>query len=67
MTAINSSKTAVIDRGYYWKPIDAGASIGMKMQLINKGAGVAHSGIYTGDKHWTHYAPLPTFLKEDQS
>ena len=67
MTAINSSKTAAVDRAYHWLDIDKDTPRGVKLQLISRPAGVATYGIYTGDKHWTHWCALPTFSKEDQS
>ena len=64
-TDINSAKTAAVDRAYHWTPIDRDTPRGVKLQLISRPAGVAVYGIYTGDPHWTHYAPLPTFNKDE--
>jgi hypothetical protein len=64
MTAINSSKTAAVDRAYKWLEIDDDTPRGVKLQLISRPAGVATYGIYTGDTHWTHWAALPTFSKD---
>lgn len=64
-TSPNSDRTAVVDRTYHWLPIDANTPRGCKLQLIRKDDGVAHYGqLFSGDKHWTHWAPLPTFKKD---
>lgn len=62
MTPTNdSTRTAVVDRRYHWRPIDASTPRGTKMQLINRDAGVACYGqLGTGVHFWTHWAPLPT-------
>lgn len=64
MTAINSSKTAVVDRDYHYLKIDKDTPRGVMMLLINRRAGIPMRGIYTGDSFWTHWAPLPTFAKD---
>lgn len=58
----DSTRTAVVDRTYHWRPIDASTPRGTKLQLIHKPSGVACYG-RLGSKvdHWTHWAPLPTF------
>jgi hypothetical protein len=68
MTAINSSKTAAVDRNYHWIAIDKDTPRGVKLQLISRPAGVATYGTYTSapNAHWTHWCALPTFSK-DQS
>lgn len=64
LTANNKEGVACIDRGYHWRDIDASTSIGMKMQLINKSAGVAMYGnLMRRNNFFTHWAPLPTFAK----
>lgn len=65
MTDTNHDKTASIDRGYHWRPIDSNTPRGVKMQLINKFSGVAVYGTLGADVPWfTHWAPLPTFKKD---
>jgi hypothetical protein len=64
MNAINSSGTAAVDRAYHWLDIDADTPRGVKPQLIHRPSGVATYSIYRAADHWTHWAPLPTFLKE---
>lgn len=62
---INAAKTVAVDREYYWQPINT-CPKGVKVQLVNKGYGVAVYGQYTPkEKFWTHWAPLPVFRKED--
>jgi hypothetical protein len=67
MTSINSTRTAAVDRGYHWIAIDANTPRGVKLQLIHRPSGVATYSIYRNCDHWTHWSPLPTFSKEDQS
>lgn len=58
----DSSGSTMVDNKYHWKEITKDTPRGIKLQLINKGAGVATYGILTTkDTYWTHYAPLPTF------
>lgn len=58
----DSTRTASVDRGYHWQPITPSTPRGVKMQLINRSAGVATYGkLETDAGFWTHYAPLPTF------
>ena len=65
MTDINSSATAAVDREYHWLPVDADTPRGVKLQLIRRQDGVAHCGqLFANNKHWTHWAPLPTFNKD---
>lgn len=65
MTELNSNRTAAIDRTYPWLPIDKDAPRGVKLQLINRDAGVATYGsLDTDPGFWTHWAPLPTFKKD---
>lgn len=66
MTDKTHDGAAAIDRGYHWRRIDDNTPLGTKLQLVNKSAGVATYGrIYSRDPWWTHWAPLPTFEKED--
>lgn len=64
MTDVNTNNTVAIDRDYHWREIDTETPRGVKLQLINRAAGVALYATYNGtDKHFTHWAPLPTFRK----
>jgi len=59
---LNSTNTVAVDRSYPWLKIDKDTPLGVKLQLINRNAGVAVYGALTAhDKFWTHWAPLPTF------
>ena len=61
----DSTRTASVDRAYHWLPITPETPRGVKMQLINRKAGVAAYGTLGTDPFfWTHYAPLPTFRDE---
>jgi hypothetical protein len=56
---VNAAGTAAVAASYYWMRCGAGTPIGVKLQLLTKG-GVAIYGQYkTGDKDFTHWAPLP--------
>lgn len=58
----DSTKSALVDHGYHWLPITSATPRGVKLQLINRAAGVAIYGKLGKDTDfWTHYAPLPTF------
>ena len=58
----DSTKSASVDKSYHWRLITADTPRGVKMQLINKNAGVAAYGTLSTDPFfWTHWAPLPTF------
>ena len=59
---ISSDRSTAVDHAYPWLPISAATPRGVKLQLINRSAGVAIYGIYTmNDMFWTHWAPLPKF------
>lgn len=58
----DTTRVALIDRGYHWNRIDARTPHGAKMQLINQRYGVAIYGAITAkERFFTHWAPLPTF------
>ena len=62
----DSTRVAVVDDTYHWRKIDGNTPRGSKLQLINRGAGVATYGtLGTDPGHWTHWAPLPTFAADD--
>lgn len=64
MYPTNKDRTAVIDPSYHWQPIST-APLGKKVQLINEKAGVAVYGSVNplNEQFFTHWAPLPTFVK----
>lgn len=63
----NKDQTTVVDREYHWLPISI-APLGKKIQLINEAAGVATYGIVgTEESFFTHWAPLPTFRKNNDN
>lgn len=65
---LNGEKTVAIDPEYHWREIDKDTPRGVKLQLINKSAGVAHYGaLISSDRHFTHWAPLPTFRKNNEA
>lgn len=62
------NKAAIVDTEYHWRPIDERAPIGTKVQLINRRYGVAiYGNIRSGDHSFTHWAPLPSFSKDDMN
>ena len=63
----NTERSVAIDRDTQWLQIDERTPRGVKLQLINKTAGVAHYGqLQRGDTFYTHWFPLPTFNKDEQ-
>lgn len=63
--AQDSSRTALVDKGYPWRPVTSDTPRGTKLQLINRAAGVATYGTLGGGaSFWTHWAPLPTFAEQ---
>lgn len=61
---LNNARTVAIDPEYHWREINKDTPRSVKIQLVNKAAGVAVYGVYT-DTYFTHWAPLPTFKKAD--
>ena len=59
---LNSDKTVAVSTDYFWQPI-ATCLRGVKVQLLGAG-GVAHYGIYHGDKFFVSWAPLPKIPKD---
>ena len=58
----NTAKTALVDKAYHWRKITPSTPRGVKLQLINRPAGVACQGsLGTHPGFWTHWCPLPTF------
>lgn len=57
---INSARTAAVATDVFWQPITPDTPHSVKLQLINKNAGIATYGQLTGKgEYWTHWAPLP--------
>ena len=69
MTIKNTNdRQATVDTKVRWIPIDENAPLGTKVQLINRKDGVALYGhIRSGDRSFTHWAPLPTFGEDDMN
>lgn len=66
MTEPDSTRSAMVDHNYHWRPIDSSTPRGVKLQLINSHAGTATYGrLATDAGFWTHWAPLPTFVHDD--
>lgn len=64
---VNASQTVAVAASYYWMPCGEATPIGVKLQLLTKG-GVAIYGQYkTGDKDFTHWAPLPRRRRGDNN
>ena len=64
---LNGEKTVAIDPEYHWREIDKDTPRGVKLQLINKRYGVAIYSQYMGDDYFTHWSPLPTFKKINET
>ena len=60
------SPTTASDTAYHWRDIASDPPPqGVKLQLINERYGVAAYGTWKPASDWTHWAPLPTFKKEN--
>jgi len=67
VTHLNADQTVAIDPATKWIPINALTPRGVKLQLINKAAGVAlYGALLPGDTFFTHYYPVPTFDKDEK-
>jgi hypothetical protein len=62
---LNSEATVAVAHDYYWLPVSS-CPHSVKVQLLGEG-GVATYGVYHGDKFWTHWAPLPRRLPDEDS
>ncbi|MDO9252561.1 MAG: hypothetical protein Q7U48_13560 [Hydrogenophaga sp.] len=59
---LTNDRSAAVDHSYPWLPIDQHTPRGVKLQLINRKAGVAHYGqLGTEETFYSHWAPLPKF------
>ncbi len=64
---ITADRAAAVSPSVHWLPIDDDTPSGVKLQLTNRLAGVAHYGIHTaGSTFYTHWAPLPSFSPDDK-
>ena len=62
-----TDKAAVVDTGYHWIPIsERTPPRGSNVQLINRKRGVPARGMWDPGSEWTHWAPYPTFRKDDR-
>ena len=64
MTKIDSTRSAIVDHGYFWRPMTT-CPLGHKVQLLNPG-GVACYGTATPKtvNDWRGWAPLPKIPPE---
>lgn len=61
-----ADRAAMVDTEFHWiKLADAQPPISTKVLLINRDYGTAVIGIWDRGEWWTHWAPLPTFRRED--
>lgn len=61
MTRLDSTKTAVVDHDYFWRPI-ADAPLGAKLQLLTEGGVAIHGKLTLRDRasgHYLGWTPLP--------
>ena len=59
---LDSTRTALVNKETFWKPITPQTPRGAKVFLINKAAKSATVGtIGGGEGFFTHYYPMPTF------
>lgn len=59
---LDSTGTALVNRGWNYEPITPETPRGKVMLLINKDAKRAQVGVLLpNDMHWSHFAPLPVF------
>lgn len=56
---MNQDKTVAVATDYYWIPIGADTPRGVKLQLLSIGGVATYGNLRTGDKSFTHWAPLP--------
>ena len=62
-----ADRAAVVDSGYHWIPVAREIPPrGSTLQLINRKRGIPVRGQWTPDSEWTHWAPYPTFAKDDR-
>lgn len=60
----DSTRIALVDPGYYWRPISS-CPAGSKVQLLSR-AGIASVGKFTTNRDgwWVGWAPLPKIPPE---
>ena len=61
-----TDRAALVDTEFHWIKIEhRPPPISAKVLLINRDYGTAVIGIWDRGQWWTHWAPLPTFRRED--
>lgn len=67
MIKSTSDKSAVVDTAYHWIPIsESKPPRGQALQLINRARGIPARGMWDPGSEWTHWAPYPTFRKDEK-
>ena len=66
MWKISSDGAAAVALEYYWLPIKrVRPPEGVKILMLNEATGVATLGVYKPDSWFTHWAPLPKLVKDE--
>lgn len=65
---ISSDGTAVVSNTHYWiRTSVEQPPEGVKVLVANENAGVAAITMWPeGRRYWTHWAPFPRFVKEEE-
>lgn len=65
---MSSDGTTAVSTEYFWRRLSTGAPPeGAKVLVANENAGVAAITIWPeGRRYWTHWAPFPRFVKEEE-
>lgn len=67
MYRLNTDKTAAVSTEFFWLPVTKiKPPGGAKVLLINERYGVAALGHWHPDTNWTHWAPLPRFVRDEE-
>ena len=62
-----ADKAAVVDSSYHWIPVaQHEPARGSMILLINRNRGIPVRGTWSPGSEWTHWAPYPTFRKDDK-
>lgn len=63
---ISTDGSTMVDDSHHWIPVgDSQPKFGTKALLINIADGVAIIDRWYHSDYWTHWAPLPTFNKDE--
>jgi hypothetical protein len=66
MYRLTADKAAAVSTEFFWLPVDKlPPPGGAKVLLINERYGVATIGVFNPEYGFTHWAPLPRFVKEE--